>query len=122
MRKTIFLALLLFVSVIGLTRVDAQSTNGFCELDDIDPDQAGDQCGYLPFSEFDITINGQPLTAAQEQMFCQFIGGTYHQDISTIPEECENIVPNVVPEFSTIAATIALTGAGAMFMVLRRRE
>ena len=75
MIRNMFLALILFVSIIGVVSVDAQNTNGFCEISDVEPDQEGNQCGYLPFGDFDITINGQPLTTAQEQLFCQFIGG-----------------------------------------------
>ncbi len=114
MKRNIILSLVLLFTLVNIGLVSAQETGGYCEVDN------GDSCQYIPFGE--ITLNGNPLTEAQERAFCGFIGGTYHEEFSTVPNECTDVFANMLPEFSTIAAGLALGGAGISFFYLRRNE
>ena len=102
------------LSLVSSVFVLAQSSPGFCQIEN------EESCQYIPFDT--ITINGQALTNAQEQMFCGFNGGTYHSDLSTMPSECTDVFETVIPEFSTVAAIVALGGAGIAFIFLRKGE
>ncbi len=109
MKKNIFLLITLFLTLFS-TSVFA----GYCAVDD------EDLCRYIPFSE--ITVNGRALTTEQEMAFCEFVDGTYYRNQEDIPAECVDVFASVIPEFSTIAAGVALGGAGIAFMFLRKGE
>lgn len=110
MKKSILLFIAVVFSLVSSV-VLAQENNGYCQY------TANDECRYFAFDDIDITVNGQPLTQQQEQMFCEFIGGEYSQNE---PSECTDIFANLVPEFGTITAGLALLGSGVAFMLLRR--
>ncbi|MFH1591828.1 MAG: hypothetical protein ABIB47_00470 [Candidatus Woesearchaeota archaeon] len=86
---------------------------GFCS-DDYVPDELGETC----FTEKNFDY--YPMDVDNGWILCAWVGD--HSDLTTKWFWLEEPLGDLIPEFSTITAGLALLGAGMIFMFMRRGE
>jgi len=119
MKKSIILSFVLLFSLISIGIVSAQ--DGRCTLHTGDEPPASEECVYFPLGVVSETecnnleiwfdqIDSSTLTA-------WFLEADWNEDLA---DACTDV--NVIPEFGTITAVMALIGAGGLFMFLRKGD